>query len=304
MKKGFLKTVTLFGLEQKSRGLSPHTIRAQELDLKKILQYAHECEWSSWNISVRQMRGFVASLAQRGMDPVSQSRILSTIRTFFQWMLDQEHISSNPTMGLKNPKESKKLPKFLSEKDAHALLNAPTPINFQEARTLCLIETLYATGLRVSELAGLNLQDVDKRNQVLLILGKGGKERMVPFHNRALKSLTTYLVFRTLLLNSIKKAPPTSAVFINTKGTRLSTTTVRNLLSKLIISKGVENKISPHGLRHSFATHLLNKGMDLRIIQELLGHSSLSTTQRYTHLGIEDLSKTYLKAHPRARKKA
>ncbi|MFZ9834600.1 MAG: tyrosine recombinase [Holophagaceae bacterium] len=302
MKKGLVKTLTLFASEQKSRGLSPHTLRAQELDLKKILQYAHEGNWESWDVSVRQIRGFVASLAQMGLDPTSQSRILSTTRTFFHWMWDQGYISRNPTTGIRNPKESKKLPHFLSEKDVHTLLDAQVPINFQEARTLCLVETLYATGLRVSELASLNLQDIHKRDQVLLVVGKGGKERMVPFHNQALRSLTIYLSFRADILKKAKGGP-NNAVFVNTKGSRLSTTSIRNLLSRLIISKGVENKISPHGLRHSFATHLLNKGMDLRIIQELLGHASLSTTQRYTHLGIEDLSKTYLKSHPRARKK-
>jgi integrase/recombinase XerC len=302
MKKGLLKTLTLFASEQKSRGLSPHTLRAQEIDLKKALQYARENAWESWDVTVRQIRGFVASLAEMGLDPTTQSRTLSTIRTFYDWMWQEGLITRNPTIGIRNPKESKKLPHFLSEADIHTLLDLPHPKNFHEARTLCLIETLYATGLRVSELANLNLQDIQKKDQILLVLGKGGKERMVPFHKRALSSLVIYLSFRAEVLRNTK-GTLTNAVFINTKGTRLSTTTIRHLLSKLIIAKGVDNKISPHGLRHSFATHLLNKGMDLRIIQELLGHASLSTTQRYTHLGIEDLSKTYLKAHPRARKK-
>ncbi len=303
MKKGLLKTLTLFASEQKSRGLSPHTLRAQELDLKKLLAFAHEGNWASWDVSVRHIRAFVAALTQMGLDPTSQSRILSTTRTFFQWMWDHGHISRNPTTGIRNPKEAKKLPNFLSEKDAHTLLEAPVPLNFQEARTLCLVETLYATGLRVSEIANLNLQDIQKRDQILLVHGKGGKERMVPFHNQALRALMAYLSFRGEILKEIK-GTPTNAVFVNTHGTRLSTTSIRKLLSKLITAKGVENQISPHGLRHSFATHLLNKGMDLRVIQELLGHASLSTTQRYTHLGIEDLSKTYIKSHPRARKKS
>jgi integrase/recombinase XerC len=179
------------------------------------------------------------------------------------------------------------------------LLELPPATDFLSARLCCLLELLYASGLRVSELTGLDLQDLIMEQRTLRVLGKGRKERLVPFHEAAAQVLETYMAFRSAFLAG-KSLPPTAALFLNQRGGRLTPTSVRTFLGEAMTQAALRARISPHALRHSFATHLLNRGMDLRAIQELLGHASLSTTQRYTHLDLEQLAKTYENAHPRA----
>ncbi|MGH7870086.1 MAG: tyrosine-type recombinase/integrase, partial [Candidatus Dormibacteraceae bacterium] len=240
-------------------------------------------------------------LGERGLDPASQARALSTARAFFRWMFETGRVASNPASGLRNPKQAKKLPAFLTEGESQALLELPDAVDFPTARLQCLLELLYASGLRVSELTGLDLQDVLRSERTLRVLGKGRKERLVPFHAKAEEALSVYMDHRGAFL-AAKGLPPSAAIFLNQRGGRLTPTSVRTMLRQALESAAVRARVSPHALRHSFATHLLNAGMDLRAIQELLGHASLSTTQRYTHLSLEELSKTYDKAHPRARK--
>lgn len=252
-------------------------------------------------MSPRTLRRFALELGERGLDPASQARILSTARGFFKWLWDTGRIPVNPASGLRNPKQAAKLPAFLTEGESASLLDLPAAVDFPSARLRCLLELLYASGLRVSELVGLDLQDVYFEQRTLRVLGKGSKERLVPFHPEAASTLETYLSHRGRQL-SLKSLPPTAAVFINLRGGRLTATSVRNLLQKAVEGAALRARISPHALRHSFASHLLARGMDLRAIQELLGHASLSTTQRYTHLDLEQLSKTYNSAHPRAKK--
>jgi integrase/recombinase XerC len=194
------------------------------------------------------------------------------------------------------------LPGVLTEGESWNLLECVTPIDFMTSRTRCILELLYACGSRVSELTGLDHQDIDMaRCEIHVRHGKGNKERIVPFHDEAGKILGIYQGFRSEFLAS-KQLPPSVAVFINQKGGRLTPTSVRSFLLQTLGQAALRAKISPHALRHSFATHLLSRGMDLRAIQELLGHSNLSTTQRYTHLNLEQLAKTYESAHPRAKK--
>lgn len=226
---------------------------------------------------------------------------MSTSRAFFRWLFETQRISSNPATGLRNPKQAQKLPAFLTEEESHALLELPPALDFPSARLRCMLELLYASGLRVSELTGLDLQDLLREERTLRVLGKGNKERLVPFHESAAETLDAYLAHRKGFLVE-KGLPPTAALFLNQRGGRLTPTSVRTFLGKALEEVALRAKISPHALRHSFATHLLNRGMDLRAIQELLGHASLSTTQRYTHLNLEQLAKTYESAHPRARK--
>ncbi|HJU82598.1 MAG TPA: tyrosine recombinase XerC [Holophagaceae bacterium] len=295
------EAVQAFKLEQRARGVSPHTARAQAGDLGKLVDHAVRHRWAGWEVTPRTLRGFAMELGERGLDPASQGRILSTARAFFRWLFETRRIGKNPASGLRNPKQAKKLPAFLTEGESEALLELPPAVDFVSARLACLLELLYASGLRVSELVGLDLQDVLHGERTLRVLGKGRKERLVPFHAKAAEILDTYLAHRGALL-AVKGLPPTPAIFLNQRGGRLTPTTVRNLLREALEAAAVRSRVSPHALRHSFATHLLNRGMDLRAIQELLGHASLSTTQRYTHLSLEELSKTYDKAHPRARK--
>jgi len=292
--------VDAFHLEQRARGVSPHTARAQVGDLAKLLDHAVRSRWEAWDISPRTLRGFALELGDRGLDPASQARILSTTRGFFKWLWETGRIPKNPASGLRNPKQPKRLPAFLTEGESQALLDLPPAVDFPTARLACLLELLYASGLRVSELVGLDLQDLIMEQRTLRVLGKGRKERLVPYHAQAAGILDAYLRFRSAFL-AVKAYPPGPALFLNQRGGRLTPTSVRALLRSALEAAAVRSRVSPHALRHSFATHLLNRGMDLRAIQELLGHASLSTTQRYTHLGLEELARTYDKAHPRAK---
>nr|WP_320134120.1 tyrosine recombinase XerC [uncultured Holophaga sp.] len=289
-----------FHLEQTARGVSPHTTRAQTGDLDKLLAHAVTAGWESWEVKPRTLRGFAFELGERGLDPASQARILSTVRAFYRWLWETRRISSNPAIGLRNPKQVQRLPAFLTEEESRELLELPEAADFTSARLRCMLELLYASGLRVSELTGLDLQDLLLAERTLRVWGKGNKERLVPFHEGAGEALRAYLAFRGAFLAE-KGLPASEALFLNQRGGRLTPTSVRTFLGHALEQAALRARISPHALRHSFATHLLNRGMDLRTIQELLGHASLSTTQRYTHLDLEQLARTYEKAHPRAR---
>jgi len=285
-----------FITEQRARASSPHSLRAQDGDLRKLLAHGATVGWTGWELKPRDLRGFALALGKRGLDPASQARILSTTRAFFHWLFECGRIPSNPAEGLRNPKLPKRLPAFLTEGEAASLLDLPPTVDFVSARLAALLELLYASGLRVSELVGLNLGDIYRDEFTLRVLGKGRKERLVPFNAQAAAALDRYLLER-----AAKGFTDGVALFLNQRGGRLTTTSVRTLLARALEGAALRARISPHALRHSFATHLLNRGMDLRAIQELLGHASLSTTQRYTHLGLEELAKTYESAHPRAR---
>ena len=300
--QGLVDAIQAFHLEQRARGVSPHTARAQQGDLEKLLGHAAQEHWEAWSVTPRTLRRFALELGERGLDPASQARILSTARAFYRWLFETQRITSNPATGLRNPKQAQKLPAFLTEDESHTLLELPPAVDFPSARLRCLLEFLYASGLRVSELTGLDLQDVIRSERTLRVLGKGSKERLVPFHEGAGEILDTYLTYRGAFLVE-KGLPPTAAIFLNQRGGRLTPTSVRTFLGATLETLALRARISPHALRHSFATHLLNRGMDLRAIQELLGHASLSTTQRYTHLNLEQLAKTYDSAHPRAKRK-
>ncbi len=295
------ESVMAFQLEQRARGVSPHTARAQKGDFEKLMAHALAHRWADWEVKPRVLRRFAQELGERGLDPASQARILSTVRAFYRWLFETQRIAGNPASGLRNPKQPQRLPAFLTEEESRSLLALPEPKDFLSARLSCLLELLYASGLRVSELTGLDLQDLLLEERTLRVLGKGRKERLVPFHTGVAALLDTYLALRrTFLLE--KGLPPSPALFLNQRGGRLTPTSVRTFLSQALEHASLRAKVSPHALRHSFATHLLSRGMDLRAIQELLGHASLSTTQRYTHLDLEQLARTYEGAHPRAKK--
>ena len=295
------EAVAAYRLEQRARGVSPHTLRAQDGDLQKLLAHAAGNRWEGWAVKPRVLRHFALELGERGLDPASQARILSSTRSFFRWLFETQRIAANPASGLRNPKQPQRLPAVLSEGESGSLLDFPEPADFLSARLGCLLELLYAAGLRVSELTGLDLQDLLLEQRTLRVLGKGNKERLVPFHAKAGAILEGYLGYRRAYLAE-KGLPGTPALFLNQRGGRLTPTSVRSFFAKALQGAALRARVSPHALRHSFATHLLNHGMDLRAIQELLGHASLSTTQRYTHLDLEHLAQTYENAHPRARK--
>jgi integrase/recombinase XerC len=299
-RQSLAEPIAAFRMEQRARGVSPHTLRAQDGDLEKLLAHAAGNAWGQWEVRPRTLREFALELGKRGLDPASQSRILSTVRGFYRWLYETQRIAANPASSLRNPKLPQRLPAFLVEGEIGALLDLPAN-DFLTARLSCMLELLYAAGLRVSELTGLDLQDLLLEQRTLRVLGKGNKERLVPFHEKAAGILKDYLGRRWEWL-AARQLPPTAALFLNQRGGRLTPTSVRTFLAAAMDRAALHKQVSPHALRHSFATHLLSRGMDLRAIQELLGHASLSTTQRYTHLDLEQLARTYESAHPRARR--
>ena len=274
------------------RGASEHTVRAYRKDLEAFFEYAGSQPDS---VESLEIRGFVAALMKSGLKKSTVGRRLATIRSFFRFLHREGCVKANPARLVNAPKLPKPLPKFLTVDDAFSLVEKPEGIGFLLARDRAILDLLYSSGIRVSELAGLNVDDVNIREGLVKARGKGKKERIAPIGRKALDALRDYMIERALLRKREK------ALFLNRLGTRLTDRGVRRVVVKYARSALIDGKIGPHTLRHTFATHLLQGGADLRVIQELLGHSSLSTTQKYTHLDIAHLIDVYDKAHPLAK---
>jgi len=284
------------------RGASPHTLKNYLRDLNEFALHLREHfpelvgpkapRWGG--VTVRTIRSYVAFLLRKN-EPASVGRKLSTLKSFYSFAVKKGLLSANPARSVKGPKRPKILPRFLSVDEAFGLMEEAGKTGKEsERRDRALLELLYGAGLRVSELAGLNLGDLSLTDRFLRIRGKGNKERIVPLGGKALGALEAYLRERD------KRPSKTSAVFLNPQGTRLSVRSIQRRVDHYQLRGGLGRKVSPHGLRHSYATHLLGNGADLRSIQQLLGHSSLSTTQKYTHLSLEKLMEIYDKSHPKA----
>lgn len=248
---------------------------------------------------VNVIRGFLAFLSEQNYSKATSARKLATLRSFYKYLVRRGHIETSPVAAIRTPKQEKRLPRFLTGEQIETLLGAPDTNNMLGARDRAILETLYSSGLRVSELVSLNLSDVDFLGEVLHVRGKGKKERLAPVGSSALQALQRYLTFRDA--DPRKADFDQQTLFINKHGQRLSTRSVRRKLDKYLLQAGLDPRISPHTLRHSFATHMLNNGADLRVVQELLGHQSLSTTQIYTHLTTNHMKQVYDNAHPQAR---
>jgi integrase/recombinase XerC len=250
---------------------------------------------------VALIREFLMRLDEHRYSAATMARKIATLRSFYRWLEKYGHIPTNPMVLIRTPRQSKRLPKAIDVEQVERLLAAPDPTDLLGARDRAILETLYSTGIRVSELVSINHGDIDEAGQAMIVRGKGRKERMVPLGSHALAALFHYMDMlrkdpRGESLGSQTNAP----LFINKHGTRLSTRSVRRKVSKYLETAGLDPDISPHTLRHSFATHLLDNGADLRSVQELLGHQSLSTTQVYTHLSTQRMRDAYDDAHPRA----
>ncbi len=243
------------------------------------------------------IRAFLAHLHERNYSKSSTARKLATLRSFYKFLVKRGYLETNPVAPIKTPKQEKRLPKCLTLEQVQTLLDAPNDTNWLGARDKAILETIYSTGVRVGELVGLNVDDVDFLGGMLHIRGKGGRERLAPIGQRAMLAIKKYLHLRKQHPNAEKFDQ--KALFVNKHGKRLSTRSVRRKLDKYLIQAGLDPSISPHTLRHSFATHLLDNGADLRSVQELLGHQSISTTQIYTHLTSQRLKESYESAHPR-----
>ena len=271
------------------KAVSSHTLRAYRKDLEIFFDYA---KTEPEKIDMIDVRGFVAEQIKEGMNKTSVGRRLSCIRSFFKFLHREGYIKSNPAKLVSNPKVSKLLPRFLSVDEVFSLVEKPEGIGFIPVRDKAILELLYSSGLRVSELSGLNIEDLNIKESLIKIRGKGKKERIVPVGSKAIDALKSYMIERMLLKSTDK------ALFLNRMGTRLTDRGVRRIVVKYARDLAMYGRISPHTMRHTFASHLIQGGADLRVIQELLGHSSLSTTQKYTHLDITHLMDIYDKAHP------
>ena len=249
-------------------------------------------------VDSNQIRSFLSFLHEREYSKATTARKLATLRSFYKFCLRRGLIQTNPVAAIRTPKQERHLPKFLEVEQIKKLLNTPDETNLLGARDKAMLETLYSTGVRVSELVALNVEDIDMTSEKLRVRGKGRKERLSPIGPTAIATIRKYLQMR-----GADPRNPTfdrQALFVNKHGQRLSTRSVRRKLDKYLVMCGLDPSISPHTLRHTFATHMLNNGADLRSVQELLGHQSISTTQIYTHVTTAQLKKDYDASHPRA----
>ncbi len=247
---------------------------------------------------VNTVRAYLAFLNDKQYSKATIARKLATLRSFYKFLVKRNEISDNPVVAVRTPKQEKKLPRYLEYEEVKRLLETPPMDSWLGARDRAILETLYSTGIRVSELVALNMDDVDFLGEVVHIRGKGKKERIAPISSSALQVIQHYMEFRNKRAQSNANFD-SKVLFVNKHGRRLSTRSVRRKMDKYLKMAGLDPAISPHTLRHSFATHMLNKGADLRSVQELLGHQSLSTTQIYTHLTTTKLKEVYENAHPR-----
>ncbi len=249
-------------------------------------------------VDVNSVRSYMGKLNEKQYSKSTIARKLATLRSFYKFLVKHNILASNPVTPIRTPKQEKKLPKFLEYEEVKRLLETPPLNNWLGARDRAIMEVLYSTGVRVSELVALNMDDVDFLGEVIHVRGKGKKERIAPISSSALQIIQHYLEFRNKRAQSNSNFDP-RVLFVNKHGRRLSTRSVRRKMDKYLKMAGLDPAISPHTLRHSFATHMLNNGADLRSVQELLGHQSLSTTQVYTHLSTKKIKDVYDNAHPR-----
>jgi integrase/recombinase XerC len=276
------------------KGVSVHTVRAYRKDLAEFSAYT---QTDPIKMDVLDVRGFIVDQINKGLSKITISRRLSSVRSFFRFLHREGYVLTNPAKLVSNPKVPHLLPKFLSVDDTFSLIEKPEGIGFMPARDRAILELLYSSGLRVSELAGLNMEDLNAKDGLVKARGKGKKERILPIGAKAIDAIKSYLIER--ILTKTKE----EAVFLNRTGTRLTDRGIRRIVVKYAKASNIRGQIGPHTLRHSFASHMLQNGADLRVIQELLGHASLSTTQKYTHLDITHLMDVYDKAHPLAKGK-
>lgn len=287
------------------RNCSDLTIKSYREDLELLLEYLTDSLGqvpSPAQLTPLDLRTYVAALHEAGYAKSSVARRLASLRSYFRFAMREGLCDSNPAKPLRNPRREKKLPHFLSGREIGKLLAAPNRSEPLGLRDRAILETLYSAGLRVSELVGINLGDLDLEDGLVRVRGKGKRERLAPLGSHACRAIKAWLKKRTPAKGLSKDQAQAQAVFLNKFGKRLSTRSVARMLEKYLKTTGLDSRTSPHTLRHSFATHLLDAGADIRSVQELLGHKSLVTTQIYTHVSTAGLRKVYERAHPRAKR--
>ena len=303
--------ITQYIRTQISRGLSKHTIKAYESDLIQLEEflkkYFENGEVKIEKISRLFLRDFMRHLSMNSRSNRTLARKATTIKNFFQFCERNKIIDTNPATNLKIPKFEKYLPKYFTEIEIEALLNIPDLTSKFGIRNKAILELIYSSGMRISEIANCTLQQIDLNEKIIRVIGKGNKERIVPIGKKAIKAIKNYLQIRSQFVQNNPsgncRRESKGVLFLSKSGIPLSSDELREILDRYIILVAKTKGYSPHSIRHSFATHLLSHGADLRAVQEMLGHSNLSTTEIYTHLSLKDLKKVYEQAHPRSKKK-
>lgn len=285
----------LEGLRHEKRA-SPHTVLSYRRDLEEFEKFLSKGRALS-TASELDVRGFVGFLFSKKNQAASIARKISAIRSFYRYLQRKDLIAQNPAKRVPTPKLPKRMPKFLTVDEVDAIMKSASGSDWKPVRDRAILEMLYATGLRVSEVASLHLENIDFKEGIVRVIGKGSKERLTIMGSQAQLALEKYLSIRAKVL---KRPAEASSLFLNRKGTLLTPRSLERLVSFYALKAGIMKRVTPHMFRHSFATHLLDGGADLRGIQELLGHASLSTTQKYTHVSLDRLMEVYDKTHPRA----
>ena len=284
------------GLEKNA---SDYTVKSYREDLSQAVDYFRKAGVTTpTRLTSRNVRAYLAWLHDQGYAKTTIARRLASLRSWFRFLCRQGVLAKNPGVGLRGPRQEKRLPHFLTQNESEKLLSAPGSSGPLGLRDRALLETLYSGGLRVSEVVGLNLDDVDADAGIVKVRGKGKRERLAMLGPPSLAALADWLDARTAVVAAARKSGP--AVFVNQRGARLTTRSVGRLMHKYLTLTGLDPRTTPHTLRHSFATHLLDNGADIRSVQELLGHRNLTTTQVYTHVTTHRLQEAYRAAHPRA----
>ena len=284
---------------QNERRLSPHTISNYSRDLEQFVRYCDDKTISQWrDCTTLFMRAFVATLFRNGLSGRSIQRHIAALRSFFSYLVRENVVKTNPLTGISAPKATRKLPSPLDVDQVSKLLDNNGNDNPIAIRDLAMLELMYSSGLRLAELVSLNLDDIDLKEGIVPVTGKGSKTRVLPVGTRAIESIKRWLLVRNNLC-----APSQQALFVSQRGQRIAERTVQQRFKQWGIKQAIDSHIHPHRLRHSFASHLLESSGDLRAVQELLGHADISTTQIYTHLDFQHLAKVYDNAHPRAKKR-
>ena len=297
MSKSNFDAFVIFLSEEK--GFSDHTIKSYKNDINKFLSFLLEKSIDLKKVSKKEIRDFLAYQYDLGLSKKTIARRLASIKSFFKFLLNSNYVSYNPTLFLLTPKISKKLPDFIETKMIDELMDQPDHHTEKGLRDKAILELFYSTGMRLSELINLNIGSVDDKNNLIKVFGKGSKERLIPFGKRAKLCLEDYLKKRVLRWSSSNKDIP---LFVNGKNKRIPRRTIQRRISNYIKMISSGKRLGPHTLRHTFATHLMERGADIRAVGDLLGHSSLSSTQVYTHVKPEKMKEVYKQSHPRGEK--
>ena len=280
------------------RSLADNSVNAYIRDIRKLADFGSKIKVDELNISVNEIREFIADLNSKNISARSQARIISGVKAFFKYLIIEDYITNDPTMLIENPKIGLKLPEVLSVGEIELIISSIDLSNKQGERNRAILETLYSCGLRVTELINLKISNINFKEGYIKVIGKGDKERLTPIGSNALKYILIY-VNEVRIHQKISKNHE-DFVFLNNRGSKLSRVMIFTLIKRIVDKVGIKKKVSPHTFRHSFATHLIEGGADLRAVQEMLGHESITTTEIYTHLDRDYLRSNIMQFHPRS----